>query len=49
MLTILLVENNEMNRDMLSAAGLQGPFAVDGAEGIATALSSKPDLFRWGL
>lgn len=47
MLTILLVENNEMNRDMLSAAGLQSPFAVDGAEGIATALSSKPDLFRW--
>ncbi|MGH8588716.1 MAG: hypothetical protein ACREXX_05055 [Gammaproteobacteria bacterium] len=30
-----------MNRDMLSAAGLPGPFAVDGAEGI-TAMSSKP-------
>ena len=45
---ILLVEDNEMNRDMLSRRlirrGYQIVMAVDGAEGIATANAENPDL-----
>ena len=45
---ILLVEDNEMNRDMLSRRlerrGYQIAIAVDGAEGVAMATSENPDL-----
>jgi len=45
---ILLVEDNEMNRDMLSRRltkrGYAVVMAVDGAEGVAMALSESPDL-----
>ena len=45
---ILLVEDNEMNRDMLSRRlerrGYNVVMAVDGAEGVAMAESEKPDL-----
>lgn len=45
---ILLVEDNEMNRDMLSRRlekrGYTVVFAVDGAEGVALAKSAVPDL-----
>ena len=45
---ILLVEDNEMNRDMLSRRlerrGFQVLIAVDGGQGVALALSEKPDL-----
>jgi CheY-like chemotaxis protein len=45
---ILLVEDNEMNRDMLSRRlerkGFQVLTAVDGAEGVALAVSAAPDL-----
>jgi len=45
---ILLVEDNDMNRDMLSRRlerrGFQVVIAVDGEEGIAMAQSEKPDL-----
>jgi CheY-like chemotaxis protein len=45
---ILLVEDNEMNRDMLSRRlerrGFQVAIAVNGAEGIAMAESERPDL-----
>jgi CheY-like chemotaxis protein len=45
---ILLVEDNEMNRDMLSRRlerkGFQIVIAVDGAEGMALAGSAAPDL-----
>jgi two-component system cell cycle response regulator DivK len=45
---ILLVEDNEMNRDMLSRRlerkGYQIVMAVDGGEGVAMATSEKPDL-----
>ena len=46
--TILLVEDNEMNRDMLSRrlerAGYRVIIAVDGPRGIATARAEQPDL-----
>jgi CheY-like chemotaxis protein len=46
--TILLVEDNEMNRDMLSRRlerkGFTVVIAVDGAEGVALAGSAAPDL-----
>ncbi len=46
--TILLVEDHEMNRDMLSRRltrrGLRVLIAVDGAEGVAIAQSEAPDL-----
>ena len=46
--TILLVEDNEMNRDMLSRRlerrGLKILIAVDGAEGIEKAKAHLPDL-----
>ncbi len=45
---ILLVEDNEMNRDMLSRRlerkGYQVVMAVDGQEGVARAQSEAPDL-----
>ena len=45
---ILLVEDNEMNRDMLSRRlikrGYEIVIAVDGAEGVAKATSERPDL-----
>jgi two-component system cell cycle response regulator DivK len=45
---ILLVEDNEMNRDMLSRRlerrGYQVIIAVDGQEGVALARSHAPDL-----
>ena len=45
---ILLVEDNEMNRDMLSRRlerrGYQVVMAVDGAEGVAMAQAEMPDL-----
>lgn len=48
MTQILLVEDNEMNRDMLSRrlirCGYEVLLAVDGAEGIAMAQTHIPDL-----
>ena len=48
MAKILLVEDNEMNRDMLSRRlirrGYEIVFAVDGGEGVAKAASESPDL-----
>ena len=45
---ILLVEDNEMNRDMLSRRlkrrGYEVVIAVDGAAGVAMAKSEAPDL-----
>ncbi|MET0213687.1 MAG: response regulator [Vicinamibacterales bacterium] len=45
---ILLVEDNEMNRDMLSRRlireGYEVITAVDGSEGISTAQSAGPDI-----
>ena len=45
---ILLVEDNEMNRDMLSRrlirSGYEVVLAVDGAQGVAMASSDAPDL-----
>jgi CheY-like chemotaxis protein len=45
---ILIVEDNEMNRDMLSRRlarrGYQIIIAVDGGEGIAAATAEHPDL-----
>src|ERR1041385_686690 len=48
MAKILLVEDNEMNRDMLSRRltrnGFEIVIAVNGQEGVDLALSSKPDI-----
>jgi CheY-like chemotaxis protein len=48
MTRILLVEDNEMNRDMLSRRlirkGYEVVIAVDGQQGVDMALSQKPDL-----
>jgi two-component system, cell cycle response regulator DivK len=45
---ILLVEDNEMNRDMLSRRLVRNGFevimAIDGEQGIAMAQSERPDL-----
>jgi CheY-like chemotaxis protein len=45
---ILLVEDNEMNRDMLSRRlerkGFQVVFATDGVEGVGMAGTEQPDL-----
>jgi len=45
---ILLVEDNEMNRDMLSRRltrnGFEVVIAVNGQEGVDLAVSEKPDL-----
>jgi two-component system, cell cycle response regulator DivK len=48
MAKLLLVEDNEMNRDMLSRRlerkGYQVVMAVDGDQGVQLAQSEKPDL-----
>jgi two-component system, cell cycle response regulator DivK len=48
MTKILLVEDNEMNRDMLSRRlerkGYQVVMAIDGEQGVKMAASEKPDL-----
>jgi CheY-like chemotaxis protein len=48
MARILIVEDNEMNRDMLSRRlerkGYQVAIAVDGQEGVDKAKADKPDL-----
>jgi two-component system, cell cycle response regulator DivK len=48
MTKVLLVEDNEMNRDMLSRRlarrGFEVIFAVDGQHGIDLARSEKPDI-----
>jgi CheY-like chemotaxis protein len=48
MAKILLVEDNEMNRDMLSRRlirnGYEVVIAVDGQQGVDMALSERPDL-----
>ena len=48
MAKVLLVEDNEVNRDMLSRRltkrGYEVVTAVDGAEGVAKARSERPDL-----
>jgi two-component system cell cycle response regulator DivK len=48
MIKILLVEDNEMNRDMLSRRllrkGYEVVMAVDGEQAVAMAQSEKPDL-----
>ena len=48
MAKILLVEDNEMNRDMLSRRlirkGHEVVMAMDGQQGVAMAASEKPDL-----
>lgn len=48
MTRILLVEDNELNRDMLSRRlerkGFQVLIAVDGGTGVETAISERPDL-----
>lgn len=48
MAKILLVEDNEMNRDMLSRRlirqGFEVVMAIDGQQGVDMALSEKPDL-----
>jgi two-component system, cell cycle response regulator DivK len=48
MARILLVEDNEMNRDMLSRRlqrrGYEVIIAIDGAEGVAKAQADAPDL-----
>ena len=53
MAKILLVEDNEMNRDMLSRRlmrrGYEVAVAVDGAQGVAMARSEKPDLVLMDL
>jgi CheY-like chemotaxis protein len=48
MTKVLLVEDNEMNRDMLSRRLIRRGFdvviAVDGAQGVDMAVSESPDL-----
>ena len=48
MATVLIVEDNEMNRDMLSRRlerrGFTIRIAVDGAEGVSMATAEIPDL-----
>jgi CheY-like chemotaxis protein len=48
MAKILIVEDNEMNRDMLSRRlerrGFTVVMAVDGRQGVASARTEKPDL-----
>ena len=50
---ILLVEDNEMNRDMLSRRlerrGYEVVLATDGEQGVELALSMKPDLVLMDL
>jgi CheY-like chemotaxis protein len=48
MVKILLVEDNEMNRDMLSRRlirkGYDVVIAVDGAQGVSMTIEEKPDI-----
>src|SRR6201987_5417770 len=48
MARVLLVEDNEMNRDMLSRRlirrGFQVVFAMDGQQGVDLARSERPDI-----
>jgi CheY-like chemotaxis protein len=48
MAKVLLVEDNEMNRDMLSRRltrrGFEVVFAMDGKQGVALAQSEQPDI-----
>ena len=48
MTKVLLVEDNEMNRDMLSRRlqrrGFEVLIAADGAQGLALAAAEKPDI-----
>jgi two-component system, cell cycle response regulator DivK len=48
MTKVLLVEDNEMNRDMLSRRlirrGFEVSFAIDGREGVNLARSERPDI-----
>ncbi|NEQ36186.1 MAG: response regulator [Okeania sp. SIO3I5] len=48
MVKILLVEDNEMNRDMLSRRLIRKKFevviAIDGAEGVEMSISEAPDI-----
>jgi len=48
MTKVLLVEDNEMNRDMLSRRlirrGFQVVFALDGQQGVDLARSERPDI-----
>jgi CheY-like chemotaxis protein len=48
MTKVLLVEDNEMNRDMLSRRlirrGFEVVFALDGQQGVDLARSAKPDI-----
>jgi CheY-like chemotaxis protein len=50
---ILLVEDNDMNRDMLSRRlvrnGFEVVMAVDGGQGVAMAASERPDLILMDL
>jgi CheY-like chemotaxis protein len=50
---ILLVEDNEMNRDMLSRRltrrGFEVVFAVDGQQGVDLAKSERPDIILMDL
>jgi two-component system, cell cycle response regulator DivK len=50
---ILLIEDNEMNRDMLSRRlerkGYEIVLAVDGAQGVAVARAEQPDLVLMDL
>jgi CheY-like chemotaxis protein len=50
---ILLVEDTEMNRDMLSRRLVRNGFdvvmAIDGGQGVAMAASEKPDLILMDL
>ena len=51
--TILIVEDNEMNRDMLARRlkrrGYDVLLAVDGAEGVAITRNARPDLVLMDL
>lgn len=53
MAKLLLVEDNEANRKMLIRrlvrVGYEVPFAADGSEGVAMALSENPDLILMDL
>jgi two-component system cell cycle response regulator DivK len=53
MTTILIVEDNEMNRDMLTRRlakrGYEVLVAFDGAAGVAAAAAHKPDLILMDL
>ncbi len=48
MTRVLLIEDNEMNRDMLSRRlvrrGFEVVFAVDGRQGVDLAKSARPDI-----